>query len=255
MLASKITRIGIVAPREYCHVLGLTNVRLSFKKSFPTAEIFNLEEADLRSMARLESCSLIVLPPSFYGEDTPYKHYLKDRAAENLTQYAQFGRIAAFCSGTYAILKNFSYIFNNGQQEQYDGYVPLINMEGYGPIHGFSGTDLRIMQVFTEASGQKNPINLCYDGGPAIKMDPLRENPNVRPLAFFQDGNVSILAQRTTVNGILVAFSSLADIRAADVPQTEKYAEIHRALHQTRDAHDALWTNAMAILETRDLHC
>ncbi len=232
----------------------MANMRHLLCTSFPKASIFFLEKEDLEGPG-LSDCDMIVLPASGFGEDTPYKFFMSEGVSQNLSAYARKGRLLTVCSGTYAIINSHRFHFSSGDQKQYNGYVPLLDVPAYGPLeHGGKqrGNGLRLVPVFRDAGCKEKDIPLCYDGGPVMMVDG-NSNEHTRVLAFFAENKASVLAHKID-DGIVVACSSLVDIRSEHLGTDGPYADIRRALQENATAQLSLWRDAMTILETRTLH-
>ncbi len=254
-------RIGVIAPKQYEHFLALTSVERSFQESFPFARLYRVDQVELESTQGLMGYDIVVLPPS-HGDVTPYEYFFNNKATNNICAYARKGAVAAFCSGAYAVIGNFSYTYSDGMTKIYRGYAPLIDIPAHGPedadfqLRDGNGrfSDTRIMPVFNYVSGKPNKIDLCYAGGPAFDAQALQGRADVRALSAFESGNISILA-RTIEKGIVIAFGSLPEIRAKHMPSafSEWVSDMKIRLERSDLEQEDLWCTAMEMLSSRSL--
>lgn len=260
--SDKNLHIGIVAPEAYRRLFALTSVELSFRESFPQSGVFKIEQDALEKPGGLDDYDIVVLPPS-HGMKSPYAHFLNGKVAENLHAYAQEGAIAAICSGAFAVTSDFTFAFPEKGVGPYKGYVPLIDVPAHGPVdydfvvrsdpNRFS--DTRLVAVFSHVSASPERLNLCYAAGPGYDGAQVRNRPDIRALSLFEDGGVSILAQKVG-RGITIAFGALPEIQPAHMPSNFKpwISEMKTDLEQTEPARRILWDTAMDMLVTKNLY-
>lgn len=260
--SDKNLRIGIIAPEAYRLLFALTSVELSFRESFPRASMEKVEQDALEKPAGLDKYDIVVLPPS-QGMKSPYAYFLNSKAAENLHDYAQKGAIAAICSGAFAVTSEFTFAFPEKGTGLYRGYVPLIDVPAHGPVdYDFADrsdpnrfSDTRLMPVFSHASASPERLKLCYAAGPGYDAAQVRNRPDIRALSLFEDGGVSILAQKMG-RGITIAFGALPEIQPAHMPSNLRpwISEMKADLERTEPARRILWDTAMEMLATRSLY-
>lgn len=189
---------------------------------------------------------------------------MKGEIAENIGNYARRGSIAAFCSGAYAVIKQFSYTYPNGVTECYDGYVPLIDAMARGPEdsgfrdreEGVRFDDVRILPVFSHVAAGPKQLDLCYANGPSFDPQGLQGRDDIRILSSFLSGKISILAKQMPEGGVVVCFGSLPEIQSAHIPahSSEAMTLMKNKMEVAEAGRRELWDISMKILESRSLY-
>lgn len=255
-------KIGIVAPEKYRRYFALSSLTLSLKESFDAAALTYLEVNQLKSFSSLKSFDLIIFPSS-HGNDTPYKYFLdRDDIRSAVNEYAHQGAVAGFCSGAYTLTQSFKF-FAQDQTIDYNGYIPLCDVEGEGPYDYLDGAPLdermektRIKPVSFEQGGQRHHVNLCYHHGPAYLNPAHSSNPrDIKSFADFSPAHSAILGLRKE-KGIVLLFGALPEIQPSHVPENcsiEHLLSLRNAMMETEGAHKILWKKCLLALEKKSL--